>query len=82
MQDGKLDLVLLRDCKLNEIVKIAGEVLDRTYLENPNVIYMREKRYKISLIEGKCDNPDTDGDIGPSFPLDVECIENKIRIFI
>lgn len=82
VQDGKLDLVLLRDCKLNEIVKIAGEILDRTYLENPNVIYMRENRYRISLINGKCDNPDTDGDIGPGFPLDVECIENGIRIFI
>ena len=82
VQDGKLDLVLLRDCKLNEIVKIVGEILDRTYLENPNVIYMRENRYKISLIDGKCDNPDTDGDIGPGFPLDVECIENGIKIFM
>lgn len=82
VQDGKLDLVLLRDCKLNDIVKIVGEIEDRTYLENPNVIYMREGKYKISLLDGKCDRPDTDGDAGPDFPLDVECIANKIKIFM
>lgn len=82
VQDGKLDLVILRDCKINEAVKIFGEILDRTYLENPNVVYMREPQYKITLLEGECDNPDTDGDIGPDFPIDVKCIENRIKIFL
>lgn len=82
VQDGKLDLVMLRECKINEAVRIFGEILDRTYLENPNVIYMREGHYKITLIEGKCDRPDTDGDEGPDFPIDVECIESGIRVFL
>lgn len=82
VQDGKLDLVMLRDCKLNEALKIIGEVLDRTYMENPNLVYMREPEYKITLLEGTCDNPDTDGDIGPDFPIDVKCIENGIKVFL
>lgn len=82
VQDGKLDMVMLRDCKLNEAIKIFGEILDRTYLENPNVIYLREDRYKISLLEGSCDLPDTDGDIGPEFPIDVKCIKGAIKLFL
>jgi len=82
VQDGKLDLVMVRDCKINEAMKIFGEILDRTYLENPYVIYMREGSYKITLLEGKCDNPDTDGDEGPDFPIEVKCIENGIQVFL
>ena len=39
-------------------------------------------KFKITLVKGKCDRPDVDGDEGPDFPLNVECIENGLKIFI
>lgn len=82
IQDGLLDLVILRNGKLNETLKILGEFENGEYLSNDNVVYLRDKKFKISLLEGKCDRPDVDGDEGPEFPLEVECIEKGIKIFL
>lgn len=82
IQDGKLDLVLLRTCKINDAIRILGEIEDRSYMDDPNVVYLREKKYIISIEDGKCDSPDIDGDEGPEFPLTVECIENGLNMIM
>ena len=82
VQDGMLDMVILRKGKLNETLKILGEFENGEFLSNDNVVYLRDKKFKISMVEGKCDRPDVDGDEGPEFPLSVECIEKGIKMFL
>ena len=82
VQDGKLDIVFVRDCKITDVLRIAGELEDRSYMQDQNVIYLRESKFKISIISGSCDRPDTDGDVGPEFPLDIECIPGGIQIYM
>ena len=82
VQDGLLDLVILRHGKFNETLKILGEFENGEFLSNDNVVYLKDKKFTISMVEGKCDRPDVDGDEGPEFPLNVECIEKGINMFI
>lgn len=82
IQDGMLDMVIFRNGKINETLKILGEFEDGEFLSNDNVTYLRDKKFKISMIDGKCDRPDIDGDVGPEFPLDVECMEKAIKMFM
>jgi len=82
VQDGLLDIVMLRNGKFNETLKILGEFEDGSFVGNDNVVYLKEKKFKISIIKGKCDRPDVDGDPGPEFPLAVECVEKGINIFM
>lgn len=82
IQDGMLDMVILRRGKLNETLKILGEFENGEFMSNDNVVYLRDKKFKVTMLEGKCDRPDIDGDEGPEFPLDVECIEKGINMFL
>lgn len=82
IQDGMLDMVILRNGKLNETLRILGEFENGEFLSNDNVVYLKDKKFKITMLEGKCDRPDVDGDEGPEFPLTVECIEKGIKIFM
>lgn len=82
IQDGMLDMVILRNGKINETLKILGEFENGDFLSNDNIVYLRDKKFKISMLEGKCDKPDVDGDEGPEFPLNVECIEKGIKMFM
>lgn len=82
IQDGMLDMVILRKGKLNETLKILGKFENGEFLSNDNVVYLRDRKFKIDVIEGKCDRPDVDGDEGPEFPLNVECVEKGIKMFL
>lgn len=82
IQDGKLDLVLLRACKLPDLMKLVGELQDRNYLDDNNIVYVKGEEFKISLIEGKCERPDVDGDEGPDFPLHVKCIAGGLKLLM
>jgi diacylglycerol kinase family enzyme len=82
IQDGMLDMVILRNGKFNETLKILGELENGEFISNDNVVYLRDKKFKITMLEGKCDRPDVDGDEGPEFPLSVECIEKGIKMFL
>ena len=82
VKDGKLDIVFVRDCKITDVLRVIGELEDKSYIEDQNVIYLRESKFKISIVSGSCDRPDTDGDVGPEFPLDIECIPGGIQIYM
>ena len=82
IQDGMLDMVILRAGKLNETLKILGEFENGEFMSNDNVVYLRDKKFNISMQKGSCDRPDVDGDEGPDFPLTVECIEKGIQMLL
>ena len=82
IRDGKLDMVLLRDCKLPDIIRLLGELQDGNHLDDERVVYLKGEEFKISLIKGKCDRPDIDGDEGPDFPLNIKCMKGALKLLI
>ena len=82
IQDGKFDIVIIKKCKFSEASLLAGKILSRTYLEDKNVIYLKEKSIKIYKVKGKCDNPDVDGESGLKFPLEVTCCKKALKMFL
>ncbi len=82
IQDGLLDVIIIKNCKFGEASMLLSKILAGKYLDDKNVIYLKEKYIKISRIKGKCDEPDVDGDEGPTFPLEIRCIEKGLKIFL
>lgn len=82
VQDGLLDVMIIKNCSLREVGIIVGKIFAGNTLEDDNIIYLKEKWIKINKIKGKCDNPDVDGDFGPQFPLEVKCIEKGLNLFL
>ena len=82
IQDGLLDVVIIKKCKLSEASVILGKILAGTFLEDKNVIYLKEKSLKIYRVKGKCDEPDVDGEPGLKFPLEITCIKKGLKMFL
>ncbi len=82
IQDGLLDIIVIKDCKFHEASALLGKILVGKHFDDKNVIYLKEKWIKVTKIKGKCDDPDVDGDEGPKFPLEVRCIEKGLKMFL
>lgn len=82
IQDGLLDIVIIKNCKLNEAAVLLYKVLTGKHFQDKNVIYLKEKWLKVTKIKGNVDEPDIDGDEGPGFPLEITCIPNGIKMFL
>lgn len=82
IQDGLLDILIIKNCKFYEVPTLLAKVLSGNHFDDKNVIYLKEKWVKVTKIKGKCDDPDVDGDAGVKFPLNVECIENALNMFL
>ncbi|MEG0872843.1 MAG: YegS/Rv2252/BmrU family lipid kinase [Clostridia bacterium] len=82
IQDGMLDLIVIKDCKFADASVLLGKLLAGTHLDDKNVIYLQTNSLKVTKLKGKCDEPDVDGDEGPKFPLDIKCIPGAINMFL
>jgi YegS/Rv2252/BmrU family lipid kinase len=82
VQDGALDLLVIKDCNIADTSMLAGKMLAKNHYNDKNVIYSKEKWIKITKLKGKCDSPDVDGEQGPNFPLKIECIEKGINMLL
>lgn len=80
--DGLLDLIVIKNCSLHEASGLVAKVIAGHNLNDKNIIYRKAKRITIEKIKGTCDRPDVDGEEGPQFPLEIECIENGINMFV
>ncbi len=81
IHDGLLDLIIIKNCNLHEVARLLAKALSGN-LDDQNIIYRKTKKVCIEKIKGNCDRPDVDGDEGPEFPINVECIENGINMFL
>lgn len=82
IQDGLLDVIIIKDCKIGEATYLLGKVLAGKHLKDKNLIYLKTNELKINKIKGKCDPPDVDGEEGPKFPIEIKCMPNALRMFI
>lgn len=84
VNDGLFDTVAIKDIPLAEIPRLFLKILQGEHFDDPNVDYIKSKQLIIN-----CSNDsekdfvtDIDGEEGPDFPLIVDNISNRFRIFI
>lgn len=77
-QDGLLDVVVFKAIPVREMIPLFISVLKGEHLESDKVLY-----FKTNKIHIECDEnieTDIDGETGPAFPLDIECIKSGLKI--
>ncbi len=83
IEDGFFDLIAIKDVAKYEIPKLFVQVLQGEHVSNTNVDYLKFSKATI-----RCSNDsnqfitDVDGEVGPDFPLDVEVIQHRIKVFL
>lgn len=80
IDDGLLDLVIIKAVAVHEILPLFIKVLQGEHLHDSNVIYMQVPRVKISCINDGCAVSDVDGEQGPDFPLDVSVVRHQLNV--
>ena len=80
IDDGLLDLVIIKAVAVHEILPLFIKVLQGEHLNHPNVVYMQVPNVKINCINEETAISDVDGEQGPNFPLDVSVVRNKLKV--
>lgn len=80
LDDGKLDLIVVKKCSLPSFVALAKDVVSGNVRpDDPNLLYVQAK--KITVDAGEAVEGDLDGEKGPSLPMKVETIPHAIEMF-
>lgn len=81
IDDGKLDLILLKQCNLPELMLLIADTLSgKLDLADKNIIYRQASKFEIQCAEAV--ETDVDGEKGPEMPLVVTTVEKKLKMFI
>lgn len=79
VDDGKLDVIIVKACVIKDLIALFIKMIRGDHLENTSgLIYFKTDRVSI-----ECDEDivtDIDGERGPDFPLDIECIQGGLKI--
>jgi len=79
VNDGLLDVIIFKAVMFMDLVPIIIDMIKGEHLEHENgIIYFKTDRIRID-----CDEDivtDIDGEKGPDFPLDIECIKGGIKV--
>lgn len=80
VQDGRLDLLLMKQCSLPELMIIAADLMSgKDVTGRSEVVYRQASSFEIV-----CDTElvsDLDGEEGPSLPLKVETVPHAIELY-
>ena len=80
VQDGLLDLIVIRQCNIAELMKLTAELMaGREMTNTKNVIYIQGTTFDISC-DSELDS-DLDGELGPKLPLHIEVVPKALEIF-
>lgn len=81
LDDGYLDVVIFRAMPIPKSIPVLIGILRGDYLDNINedeILYFKTKNLYIECEDDL--TTDIDGEKGPNFPLNIECIEEGIEI--
>lgn len=80
VQDGRLDLLLVKQCSVPELMTLTAELLaGRDVSGRREVVYRQAASFEVS-----CDTElvsDLDGERGPKLPLRIETIPRALQLF-
>lgn len=80
IDDGLLDLVIIKAVAVHEILPLFIKILQGEHINDSNVVYMQVPNVKISCIDEGSVISDVDGEQGPSLPLHVSVLRNKLKV--
>ncbi|MBB5335269.1 YegS/Rv2252/BmrU family lipid kinase [Pectinatus brassicae] len=81
LNDGKLDLIMLKQCSLPELVAFTAEtVAGKAVINNKNIEYIQAEN--IILNCDKQVESDIDGETGPILPMHIKSIKSAVNIYI
>ncbi|WP_195938650.1 YegS/Rv2252/BmrU family lipid kinase [Romboutsia sp. 1001713B170131_170501_G6] len=81
VDDGYLDVIIFKAMPIPKSIPVLISILKGEHLDTYNeseILYFKTKKVRIDC----CDVllTDIDGERGPDFPLDIECIEDGIKV--
>ena len=80
LEDGLLDLLLVRQCSLPEFMALAAElVAGRSILHRPSVLHVQAAAMEI--VSAAVLDSDLDGELGPQLPLRLEAVPGAMEIY-
>lgn len=79
INDGKLDLMIVRKCNLAELMKLFINSLKGVHYHSKQVRYLQGSRIRITCNEVL--ESDVDGERGPLLPLEISVLPQRIRVF-
>lgn len=81
LDDGKLDMLVVRQCSLPEFMALAASVIaGRLDPRDKNILYLQGAMFRVAADEPA--ESDLDGERGPRLPLLVETVPKAIRLFV
>ena len=81
LDDGKLDMLVVRQCSLPEFMALAASVIaGRLDPRDQNILYLQGAMFRVAADEPA--ESDLDGERGPRLPLLVETVPKAIRLFV
>lgn len=78
VDDGLLDVIIIKAVALYEIVPLFFKILRGEHLDSNKVIYFKTDNVTIETDEDIV--TDIDGERGPDFPLNVQCVKGGVKI--
>lgn len=79
IDDGKLDLLIVRKCNLPELMSLFISFLKGIHHDSKHVTYIQAEKISIECSEEL--DSDLDGELGPKLPLMIQVVPNKIKFF-
>ena len=76
--DGLLDVIVIKAVQIFEVLPLFIKVLKGEHLDSNKVIYFKTNDLYIECEEGIV--TDIDGERGPDFPLQIQCIKDAIEV--
>lgn len=79
LNDGKLDLILLRKCNLAEFIRIVTSAMRGDHLNDPHLKYIRTSKLNVT-------SPDyvqlnLDGEYGGTLPVNISVLPSHLEVF-
>lgn len=83
IDDGVFDVLLFKARPLHEIAVLFVKLLRGEHLEDPNIIFLKEKEMMIECLEEDHTfyESDIDGEKGPDLPLQIQLHPKALQVF-
>ncbi|WP_461204621.1 YegS/Rv2252/BmrU family lipid kinase [Clostridium sp. DL1XJH146] len=79
LMDGLLDVIIFKANQIANIVPLLIKLLRGEYLDfDKSIVYFKTSKLRIICDENIA--TDIDGEKGPDFPLDIECIKGDLKV--
>jgi YegS/Rv2252/BmrU family lipid kinase len=80
VDDGKIDVVILRNASRWQMFRLFAKVFDGSHVDMPCVEYYQVR--SLSILSDDCEPLDLDGEIKGTTPVSIQMIPGAVRFFV